>query len=200
MLMLLVGLAVVTAPVALAAPEKLNWGSKVNASQCEKSGSPIVNITQKVTNSVDSGQGGNYWAFSNYKRTIQLWETTTADRYCAVVRYTGKFDGEAGQTSPGAGGILDGDEDGTFQGGYQATIDGTLKDNPGWKTKGSVGTADYDCNISGTCPGAVNWIDQYFDSGYVFGYDWWGWIYHGGSHGTWVNSCPSCGGNSGDIN
>ena len=42
-----------------------------------------------------------------------------------------------------------------------------------------------------------NWVGQYFESGYNFTYEWWGWIYHAGKHGTWVNSID---GNSGDIN
>jgi hypothetical protein len=55
---------------------------------------------------------------------------------------------------------------------------------------------NYQCNIDGTCPGAVDWVGQYFSS-YAFDYLWWGWVYHAGSHGSWVNSVD---GNSGDIN
>lgn len=184
------------AVTVFASPDTPNWGSEVTPGKCDKVGKPIVNVVQKITNTVDSGQGGNYWAFDNLTRQIQVWATSTTGEYCAVVQYEGEFDSQAGQISPGAGYILDGDEDGTFQGGYQATLsNATLKTTPLWKTKGFVGTTDYQCDISGTCPGAVNWIEQYFDS-YSFGYDWWGWIYYAGKHGTWINSSD---GNSGDI-
>ena len=181
---------------AFAAADTLNWGTEVNPGECDKVGSPIVSVTQKIINTVDSGEGGNYWAFDDLNRHIQLWATNTADEYCAVVNYSGKFDAQAGETSPGAGGTLDGDEDGTFQGGYRATITGTPLVSPVWKTKGSVGTTDYQCDISGVCPGAVDWVEQYFGPAYGFAFDWWGWIYHAGKHGTWVNSSD---GNSGDI-
>jgi len=185
-----------TALPAFASPEHLNWGSQINAGQCPKVGKPVVNVVQKVVNDVDSGQAGNYWAFDNLNRQIQVWATNSSGEYCAEVSYQGKFDGQAEQISPGNTGILDGSEDGTFQGGYNATITGTLLSNPLWQTRGSVGTTDYNCDLSGNCPGYVSWIGQYFNSGYNFLYNWWGWIYHGGNNGTWVNSSD---GNSGDI-
>ncbi|MBI4130762.1 hypothetical protein HY468_05570 [Candidatus Roizmanbacteria bacterium] len=180
---------------AFAAAEHLNWGSQINAGQCDKVGKPVVNIVQKVVNDVDSGQAGNYWAFDNLTRKIQVWETNTAGEYCAEVSYQGEFDGQAGQTSPGNTGTLDGSEDGTFQGGYNATITGSLLSAPLWQTRGSVGTTDYDCDIDGNCPGYVSWVGQYFTPGYGFAYNWWGWIYHNGNN-VWVNSVD---GNSGDV-
>lgn len=173
----------------------LNWGQEVNAGKCVKPGKQVINVSQKVENSVDSGVAGNYWAFDNYNRTIQVWEQE-GGTYCAVVRYQGKFDGQEGQTSPNAGGTLDGSEDGSFEGGYRATITGSLKSSPAWKRNGSIGTHNYNCDISGNCPGAVNWVDQYFSPGSSFAFDWWGWVYHAGNAGSWVNSVD---GNSGDI-
>ena len=179
-----------------AAPITLNWGNEVNPGKCDKVGKPVINVVQKIVNDVDSGLGG-YWAFDHTTRHIQVWATNTTDEYCAVVQYEGKFDAQEGQASPGNTGTLDGDEDGAFQGGYRATINGTLKTSPNWATRGSVGTTDYDCDLTANCPGYVNWVEQYFDGGYSFAYEWWGWIYHAGKHGTWVNSSD---GNTGDIN
>lgn len=181
---------------ALAAP-KLPWHQEVNRKQCDAVGKVIVNVEQKVVNDVDSGQAGNYWAFDNYKRDIKVFATGTAGEYCALVSYKGKFDAQAGQTSPGNTGVLTGNEDGHFDGGYRAIITGTLLADPTWAKKGSVGTFDYQCDLSANCPGYVSWIAQYFTAGYGFDYGWWGWQYNGhGKHGTWINSS---GGNSGDV-
>lgn len=180
---------------AFASTEHLNWGSQINAEQCPKVGKPVVNVVQKIVNDVDSGQASNYWAFDNLTRQIQVWATNTIGEYCAEVSYQGKFDSQTGQTSPGNTGPLDGTEDGTFHGGYNTTITGTLLSTPPWKTRGSVGTTDYACDILGNCPGYISWTDQYFTPGYLFDYNWWGWIYHNGNH-VWVNSVD---GNSGDV-
>lgn len=183
---------------ALAAPPSLNWGTEVNAGECETTGSPVVNVTHKVLNSVDSGLAG-YWASEDYNKRIQLWDQGDGV-YCAVVSYEGHFTGVAGQQSPYNTEPLDGDENGAFQGGYRGIISGNLLAKPTWSTRGRVSTVDYECTspvgFKVDCPGSVNWVDQYFQPGYKFSYDWWGWIYHGGRHGTWVNSSD---GNAGDI-
>lgn len=184
-----------TAVVPAFAVEHLNWGSQINAGQCIKVGKPIINVVQKVVNDVDSGQAGNYWAFDNVTRQIQVWATDVSEVYCAEVSYQGKFDGQQGQRSPGDTDNLNGSEDGTFHGGYNATITGTLLVTPLWQTRGSVGTTDYNCDLSGNCPGYVSWTGQYFSAGYGFDYNWWGWIYRNGNH-VWVNASE---GNSGDV-
>ena len=181
---------------AFAATEHLNWGSQLNSAQCQGVGAPIVNVTQQVRNDVDSGFGG-YWAFDDFSRKIQVWATSEADVYCATVSYQGQFssDAFAGDTSPGTTGILTGDERGTFEGGYTGTITGTPLATPLWPTHGSVGTTDYMCDTSGICPGYIDWVTQYFPVD-TFSYDFWGWIYHGGKYGTWVNAST---GSSGDV-
>ena len=106
----------------------LNWGKQINTGKCVKPRKQVINVTQKVENSVDSGVAGNNWAFDDYNRSIQLWEQEEGT-YCAIVKYQGKFDAVEGQTSPNAGGTLDGSEDGNFEGGYRGTITNTLKNN-----------------------------------------------------------------------
>ena len=162
---------------------------------CDTNGAPIINVTQKVDNSIDSGFQG-YWAYDDYNRVIKVYDNGDGT-FCAEVTYQGKFDAVAGKTSPGDNAEeLTGEEDGTFNGGYQATITGTLLAEPAWKTKGSVGTTDYACDIdTATCPGAVNWLDQYFEAGYGFAYDFWGWTYNH-KNCVWVNAST---GSSGDI-
>ena len=190
---------VAAAATTLAGPTKpltLNWGQHLNARACDASGPPVINVMVKVRNDADSGEAGNFWAFDDYNKQIQVFPQADGT-YCAIVRSTGgKFDAQAGQTSPGGGNTLSGNDDGTFEGGYMATIDGTLLANPAWRTHGNVGTVDYACDLAGNCPGVVSWLGQYFARGYSFEYQWWGWIYHAGRNGTWVNSID---GNAGDI-
>lgn len=181
-----------------AAPASLNWGAEVNAGRCETTGSPVVNVNYKVVDSVDSGLAG-YWASEDYNKQVQLWDQG-GGVYCAVVSYLGHFTGIAGQQSPGNTETLDGNERGAFQGGYDMTITGELLAEPTWPTRGQIGAIDYECTTPVgfivSCPGSVNWIDQYFEPGYGTAYEWWGWVYHGGRYGTWVNSSD---GNAGEI-
>lgn len=183
---------------ASAAPaEHLNWGAAVNGAACP-SGTLVINVVQKVVNSVDSGEGGNYWAFDDYVRQIQVVQVG-AGSFCATVTYQGSFTTITG-TSPGAGGTVGDGIVGTFEGGYVSTIfTATPKTMPGARTRGSIGTSDYMCDGSGNCPGSSFWADLYFDGVSGFDLDWWGWVYHAGNNGSWQNACPTCGGNSGDI-
>ena len=75
----------------------------------------------------------------------------------------------------------------------------SLKTNPPYDLKGHIGQFDYNCNQSGACRSIFDWLSTYFDStsGFAdFTQNWWGWIYHGGNDGTWVNAIN---GSSGDI-
>ncbi len=175
---------------------RLDFGRQLAASNCGGIGSPVINASQKIKNTVDSGEAGNYWGFDDINRVIQVWKTKVVGQYCALVKYQGSFKGVSGQASPGNTGVLTGNEAGPFQGGYSAIIKGSLLAAPLWNTNGGVGTVDYQCDINANCPGAVNWVGQYFQSDYVFEYTWWGWIYRNGGNRVWVNSSD---GNSGDI-
>ena len=58
-------------PSATFSAEHLDWGAQLHsgASACP-SGPVVVNVVQKVVNSVDSGTAGNFWAFDDYIRHI----------------------------------------------------------------------------------------------------------------------------------
>lgn len=165
---------------------KLNWRKEL--SQRKPKGPPVVNVTQEVVNDIDHGTNG-YWAYLNYRRTIQVWEVDDGHR--AIVTYIGQFDGVEGALSYVNGDTLSGEEDGTIHGGYVADIGGTFLEDPTWPTRGFVGTTDYEGVIDddGDAPyGAENfdpvaWQDQYFDVE-SFGLPWWGWIYRAGRCGT----------------
>jgi hypothetical protein len=182
-----------------------NPGNELAKSKCTNptTGNAIIDVSQKVQNDADSGEAGNYWAFDYYARHITVWKTNTANTYCAVVTYDGKFYAVPGQIGPGNTPLnalintpTDEPINGRFTGGRRETITGTLLTTPLWSTHGNVGTFNYKCDITGTCPGVINWTDQYFSTGYTNPDDWWGWKYDGGSHGTWINAIS---GNSGNI-
>jgi hypothetical protein len=173
----------------------LNWGQSLSASDTAcPAGSPLINVNQKIFNDIDSGVLGNYWAYDDIVRHITV-VSLGGNNYCASVQYQGSFTTVSG-FSPGGTGTVAAGVIGTFQGGYTALLTGTF--NPAVKTKGSIGTVDYECNAStGICPGYVDWTTQFFTGGASgFNQVWWGWVYHAGNNGNWVNALS---GNFGDI-
>ena len=187
-----------------------NPGNELSNRKCSTSttGRPIIQVTQKIQNDADSAVGGNYWAFDYFTRQISVWQTTTSGTYCAVLTYNGNFYAVPGQVNPEnspAGQEINTPMDepvhGPFSGGYRAIITGTLVSSPSWTTHGIVPITNYQCDISGNCPGNVDWVTQYFsgvdeNNPAEFNEEWWGWKYNGGSHGTWINAST---GNSGTI-
>jgi hypothetical protein len=176
----------------------LNWGSQINQSTCP-SGKLVINVNQKVVNDCDSGTTRPCWALDGFVRHIQVVQVTGG--FCATVSYQGNFTtiaGDSPQAVTDIGGTVGDDVVGTFEGGYRSTtFTGTLLGTPTQSTRGSIGTFDYACDgTTGVCPGFVDWTTFYFSSTTGFDLAWWGWIYHGGLNGTWVNAST---GNSGDI-
>ncbi|TBR26429.1 MAG: hypothetical protein EPO63_00200 [Candidatus Nitrosotenuis sp.] len=169
-------------------------GKHLNSKQCRTDDAKkIIQVTQKVLNSVDSGVAGNNWAQDSYIRHIQVWQLSDGS-FCAILKYEGHFVTFSGP-SPAGTSTVDAGVKGTFDGGYVTTnFTGTL--SPTVPTHGSIGSFDYQCDVSGNCPGFVNWIDLYFADTDGFDLTWWGWKYHAGKHGSWVNSID---GNFGDI-
>lgn len=183
-----------------------NADKELTRSKCGATGDPVINVTQKVKNDVDSGFGpnayfpseSNYWNVESYTRHIKVWSTGT-DTWCAAVAYDGgHFNAFYKQTGPGGTGLIGSDVDGEMRGGYRATFIGVL--TPGaWVTNGNVGTFDYNCDLHAVCPGRVDWVGQYFPGYTSFDQPWWGWIYKAGSHGTWINAIDVLPADSGNI-
>ena len=181
---------------ALAAPSvHLNWGSQINRSKCGL-GTLVVNVRQQVVQDIDSGVGGNYWAYDNFIRHIKVIETAP-DTFCATVSFQGSFDSVPG-LSPDDTGTIGAGVVGTFEGGYTALgLTGTLLPTPLMNTNGSIGSINYECEaVTGSCPGYVDWTTYYFSPPVPISPTWWGWNYHAGSDGSWVNAAT---GNTGDI-
>lgn len=172
------------------------FGQTVNASSCNAGSSPIVNVIMKVLNDDDSATLGNVWALDNYVKTVSVYPQPDGT-FCAVVKTQGGFTTVAGN-SPGAaydiGGTVGAGVTGTFEGGYIAQFDGTF--SPILKTKGNIGTFDYNCDLAYNCPGFFDWVSAYFTGNTFFNLPYWAWNYHAGNNGSWVNAIT---GNSGDI-
>lgn len=161
-------------------------GKNLNASKCDNSGKPVVNITYKIVNDEDSGVAQNPWATDNYNKKVQVWDQGDGS-FCAIVKYEGQFV-TLGPKSPQNGDLLSAGIKGTFEGGYQATFNGTF--DPGAsKTNGNLGTFDQQA-------GGFNYLAAYFPDYTAFAQPYWSWTYHAGNNGTWVNAVS---GNSGDI-
>ena len=172
-------------------------------------GNKVIDVTESIANDVDSGQAGNNWAFDRVHRSITIWNVGP-DQYCAIINYyDSTFKAVAGQTSPGMGGTLSGEEYGSFSGSALFTITGQLyvSDPGAWPTSGKVNggaTVDYQCDILGSCPGYVSFVAKYFSGTPTVDEPQWGWKYIGKvsgtkpptSAGSWVNAYT---GNSGDI-
>lgn len=174
-----------------------DWGTRLSAASCAgKTGAPIINVTEKVTNDVDSGIAGN-WAIDNYTRHIQVWQIgKNSNTYCALVTYEGTSNAQAGVAGPGGTGIIGSGVIANMQGGYRALFTGVLAPSPTWTSKGSVGTVNYGCNISGSCDTIPSWLNIYFTGVSNFTQPWWGWFYTTPSDGNWLNSIE---GNFGNI-
>ncbi|HVB19720.1 MAG TPA: peptidoglycan-binding protein, partial [Candidatus Paceibacterota bacterium] len=158
-------------------------------------GSPLlVNVTQNISNDVDSGFHGN-WALDDYTRHIQVW-LDSGTTYCAQVDYNGTFHAPAGVSSPAAGTPIPAAIVGTMVGGYRASIVGTLLASQTIPT-----TVDYQGVIStGATPGYVSWPGATFNTGYTFNYldngNDWSWTYTTPNGATWINAGS---GSTGDI-
>lgn len=182
-----------------------NADKELTRANCNASGNPVIDVTQKVKNDVDSGFGvnayfpteANNWNVESYTRRIKVWSVGT-DTWCATVAYDGNFDAFYKQTGPGGVGLIGADVDGEMNGGYRSTaFTGVLA--PVWPTHGNVGTTDYNCDLHANCPGRVDWVAQYFPGYSGFDLEWWGWIYKAGGHGTWINAIDVLPADSGNI-
>jgi hypothetical protein len=156
-------------------------------------GTTLLDVTQNITNDVDSGNYGN-WALDAYVRHIQVWLDGTT--YCAQADYSGTFQAPAGVLSPQNGTPITQNINGTMIGGYRASIVGTPINFTSVLT-----TVDYQGVVStGAIPGYISWLGVTFNPGYIFHYlnsdtDW-SWTYSTLHSGSWTNAGT---GSSGDI-
>lgn len=158
-------------------------------------GQVVVDVVEGITGDADSGVAGNAWATDTVGRELVVVRTGDST-FCAIARYAGAFQTNAG-ASPGGTATIPAGIRGVLGGGYRSATF-TASFTPSKPTHGYLGTLDYGCDAAFNCPGAVDWTTWYFNDGAGVPLDlaWWGWVYRAHGHGTWVNAST---GNSGDI-
>src|SRR3989344_6302279 len=72
----------------------LQSNKEVGIRNCETNGEPVINITQKIVKTVDSGEGGNNWAFDNVNRQIKVYKVSE-NTFCVLVDNEGQFDSQS---------------------------------------------------------------------------------------------------------
>jgi len=179
-------------------PPQLKYGAQLNGGQCG-SGTPVVDITYKLVNDLDSSVTGHDWAVDSFNKHVQVWQTGTHN-FCAIVRYEGSFTTVAGNSPQDTSPSISAGITGTSEGGYRALFTGTLNPSPTEPATGNLGTMD-------ATTSTFDWGQVYFGTDNL-NLVWWGWIYRTPRNGTWVNACAAseppnynaaCPGNAGDI-
>ncbi len=181
----------VTADVGVSA----DFAEQLDADACGH-GHLVINVMYRILNDDDSGYGGNAWAVDVIHRHVRVWKDE-AGAFCGVARDEGTFVTRAGaspdDTTTIAAGIR-----GELEGGYRTThFTGTLNANV--RTHGDIGTYDFACDGHFNCPGYFSWRQHFFAATTGFDLAWWGWRYHAGDHGTWIDAISVPQATAGDI-
>lgn len=196
MKLLAVALAALALPLAAVASPGLRLDRQaISSQQCTSGGAALlVNVHYTLVNDYDSGFAGNAWANDTILRHLRIWQGS-GGTFCVQVADAGWFATFAGVSpsgtstvSAGVRGVLDGGYVTTF---FSATYAPTLP------TRGYLGAFDLQCDAAFVCPGAHPSYLSYFSSTSGDSQAHWGWIYHAGAHGTWLNQdgvAPAAGG------
>lgn len=169
----------------------------LSAQQCRSDGSAkVVDVVYALVNDYDSGFAGNAWANDSVLRHLEIWRGGDG-AYCARASDVGAFTTFAGPSPSGASTVAAGVR-GILNGGYVTTFF-TGAFAPSYATHGYLGTFDLQCTSVSACPGAHPSYLSYFSSTAGDSLAQWGWIYHAGRHGTWLNQDDVPAAASGDI-
>jgi hypothetical protein len=192
--------ALLAATTASASPGLRLDRQDISPRQCMPAGSharQVVDVHYLLLNDADSGFAGNYWANDSIFRHLRIWAESDGT-YCVQVEDVGTFVTWAG-TSPSGTSTVSAGVRGILDGGYITTdVVGTFA--PTLPTHGYVGTYDLTCDQSGNCPGSsISWANWFSSVTSSNAFAQWGWIYHAGRHGTWLNQDDVAAANAGDI-
>lgn len=213
-IILIASLLTISGQAFAGSANNLNVGHQLNASETAcPSGKKVLDVSYKLENSLDSGTGDNdydtvWWAMIDYILQVKVVEIGE-NEYCATVKNQGSFESVGGD-GPGCvndnncgspAGRLQPGVIGTFQGGYTMTFTSNNFNPESLRTRGSIGKFDHDCDPSsgnGACDGdgVTRWRTLFFPDYSGVSWNWWGWVYHAGNNGSWVNKID---GNEGNI-
>jgi hypothetical protein len=184
---------------ALASPGLKLDKQAIAGKQCTVDGATkLVDVHFALVNDYDSGFAGNAWANDTIDRHLRVWSLDDGT-FCAQVADHGTFVTFAGPSPSGTATVSAGVE-GKLDGGYVSTLfTGTLDPTPLYASHGDLGTYDLQCTDASNCPGAHPSPLSYFSSTVGFDLAQWGWIYHAGKHGTWLNQDDVAAADGGDI-
>jgi hypothetical protein len=183
---------------ALASPGLKLDKQAIAGKQCTVDGATkLVDVHFALVNDYDSGFAGNAWANDTIDRHLRIWQLDNGT-FCAQVEDHGKFVTFEG-TSPSGAGTVSAGVTGKLDGGYVSTFfTGTYSPSL-YATHGDLGPFDLACIDANTCPGAHPSPLSYFSATAGFDLAQWGWIYHAGKNGTWLNQIDVSAADGGDI-
>jgi hypothetical protein len=147
-------------------------------------GKPVIAVSYRVQNDVDTGIKGNNWAFDTYLRSVRVWRRGPG-KFCSVSTYQGDFASIEG-TSPGGRWQLPAGIRGSFAGASVTTFRGRLAPR-GAPVRGFLGVKDFACSsadVKGQCTGTWDWLRDYFTGLAAFRYSRYEFRYHATENGT----------------
>ena len=147
-------------------------------------GRPLLAVSYRVQNDVDTGIKGNTWAFDDYTRTVKVWRRPHG-RFCSASSYDGEFTSIEGP-SPGGKYQLPAGIRGTFAGASTTTFRGRFAPR-GAPFKGFLGVKDFACSstdVKGRCSGTWDWLTTYFTKVAGFRYTGYEFRYRATENGT----------------
>ncbi|MFL5919311.1 MAG: hypothetical protein ACJ74X_11360 [Gaiellaceae bacterium] len=147
-------------------------------------GKPVMAVSYRVVNDVDTGVKSNNWAFDTYTRDVRVWRAGRG-KFCSVSKYDGEFASIEG-ASPGGKWRLPAGIRGTFTGTSVTTFRGKLALR-GAPPRGYLGVKDFACSSAdakGRCSGTWDWLRAYFTNVSAFRYTRYGFRYHAKENGT----------------
>jgi hypothetical protein len=159
----------------------------------------VVDVHFRILNDADSGfNSGQAWANDTFDRHLRIWHELDGS-YCALVEDHGKFVTYAGKSPGATNSTIAAGITGDIEGGYVTDqIVGTFA--PTLPTHGDLGTFDDQCDVNFNCAGShPSWASYFNPLTSAASFAQWGWIYHAGKHGTWLNQDDVSAADSGDI-
>jgi hypothetical protein len=165
-------------------------------------GKPVIAVSYRVQNDVDTGIKGNNWAFDTYLRSVRVWRRAPG-KFCSASTYDGDFASIEGP-SPGGKWQLPAGIRGSFAGASITTFRGRLAPHNA-PLRGFLGVKDFACSsadLKGQCSGTWDWLRDYFTGIAGFRYSRYEFRYHATENGTGTFADKLVGGKvrySGDI-